>query len=159
MTDYQGRVTIDHETDGQLVRVTATFPAESALARDGTVAITLDDREWHDAAKRLVAECRAAERALDPGIIVLRVEQALRDAVERALSFGGDPEIARRRAVADVFHRVADMVVSGTIRAFNAEWSPYRPGEPASFDVWFRTRHLEGSVNLALESPLARTAP
>lgn len=151
------RIPVERDVVADDVRITARFPAGSITAQTGQeVAITLDDRRWMELAKRVISECHAAERELDPGVVVLRVEHALRDAVTRALAAEIDPDRARRRAVAEVLRRLADLVVSGTIRGFSTEAAPYRPGEPASIDVWFQTKRLDGQVSLLLEVPQAR---
>lgn len=153
-------IPVSHTVVGDRVLITAEFPAENVTSMiDGAASVTLDDSDWHDVAKRVIRECTAAEHELDPGVIVLRVEHSLRDAVARALStVEVDPEIARRRAVASVFHRLADMLMSGTVRGCNVEWTPYSPGEPASVDVWFRTRRSEGTVCIPIAFERARVA-
>lgn len=143
---------IEHAVHGDRVLITAEFPRESLTSdRDG-IAITLDDQEWSDVAKRVLREYNAAERALDAEAVVHRVEQSLTDAVSRALNSVVDPEIARRRAVAGVLHRIGDMVVTGTIRGCSVEWAsrPSAPGVGPTIDVWFETSRLDHEISLSL---------
>lgn len=154
-------ITMDHSTVGDRTLITVTFPPEAMTVSgpDG-VSVTLDDDDWQGTAKRVLAEYNAAERGMDSAAVALRVEQALSDAVTRAVNGGCEPETARRRAVAGTLHRIADMVVGGTIREVVVEWpawTEHAPGDepdPAQrIFVSYSTRRVTREVSLSLKIP------
>lgn len=145
-------VRVDHSFVDDRARVSVEFPTDAATQGADGVAITMDDADWRGAAKRVLKECSAAERGLAPNVVVLRVQHALMHAVERALSVESDPDIARRRAVSGVLHQLADLVMAGTVRGFNVEWSS---GE-AVINAWYTTRRESCELSIPLAARRAR---
>jgi hypothetical protein len=144
-------IRIDHAIHGDRGMITAEFPVEALTSVDRTATITLDGHDWFNVAKRVLREYNAIERGLDAEVLGNRVEHSLRNAVARALSGECDPDLARRRAVAGVLHRLADMVISGTIRELQTQWHETMP----EVSVEFGTRQVRRSLGLVLEAPTA----
>lgn len=148
---------VDHAITGDRVLISATFPIEAltSTGKDG-VTITLDDQDWYDASKRVLRECNAAERGLDGETVAMRVEQSLSDAVVRALAGECEPVLARRRAVASALHRLADMVVSGTVMDLMVEWPSWKEGDLPDTGggvlIGFGTRRVNREVLLSLRA-------
>lgn len=122
-----GNRRLSHTVHGDRVLITATVPAESVTSSGiADVGITLDAGDWQALSKEVLRECRLAERHTDPDAVCRNVGVNLRRAARQALSTDVDPELVRRRAVANVLNRVADLVLSGTLVKVEIHWvEPY----------------------------------
>lgn len=115
--------TTTYDVHGDRVLITLEVDAAAVTAQDGgRVLVTMDDEEWHDAAKRVLRERQTAERDMPADIVADRAERSLHSAVERAARYEVDPDLMRRRGAANILHRIADHVLSGTVRRFEARW-------------------------------------
>lgn len=125
---------ITHSFNGDRILITAAFPVEAVTSGDDrTVEVTLDDQDWHDAAKGVLNEQRRAERALDPDFACWRVEDALKRAVSDSTRNETDWRIIRCRAVSNVMRRLADMALSGAVSGFSVNW------DDPNIDVHYET--------------------
>lgn len=115
--------TTSYAVHGDRVLITLEVDASSVTASDkDRISITLDDEEWHDAAKRVLRENQAAERGMPADMVADTVERSLHRAIERAGRVDLDPDLLRRRAATNVLHRMADLVMNGTVRRFEVRW-------------------------------------
>lgn len=115
--------TTSYAVNGDRVLITLEVDASSVTASDpARISITLDDEEWHDAAKRVLRENQAAERGLLPDLVADNVERSLHRAIDRAGRVDQDPDLLRRRAATNILHRLADLVLNGSVRRFEVRW-------------------------------------
>lgn len=114
---------ISHTVHGDHVLITAELATANVVARDATtVAITMQDIEWRQAARAVLKECNAAEHKLPPELVVHRVRAALEDAAMRAMEVEGG-HVARLRFASTVMHRLADLMQAGTIVDVEVDWA------------------------------------
>lgn len=113
---------ISHARHGDQILITVEIPKEHITARGATVSITMMDDEWKRTARSVLHEYNEIEHKADPDELVARIRAALGQAALQSHEVM-QPEIARRRMVSNVLHRVADMVQSGTIAEFAATWA------------------------------------
>lgn len=116
------RHTTRHDFHGD--RILLTLEVDSAVVTEtgDRIAVTMDDEDWRDAERSLRRERGRAERELDGDQLATRFEVSLQDAITRALSQPGEPELLRRRSVAAVLQRLGDMVMGGSVREFSTSW-------------------------------------
>lgn len=103
-----------HDFDGDRVLVT--------VHEETLPAITLDAERWRAVARAALKECNAAERRVDPDVLVNRINSALGDAVVQAATAESE-DVARMRVSSNVLHRLADMVQAGTIQSYTIRWA------------------------------------
>lgn len=150
---------INHTVHGDGVAITAELPTEAVTAiGDECIEITLGEVEWFEVAQRVMHERDRAAPGRDTGVLALRFETELGDVASRLLAAGPTPETGQRHAVASVLRRLADMVVGGSLRGVNVEWSAGAPGDRPCLDVWYRTSRRSGEVRIPLSRP-AQVAP
>lgn len=114
---------ITHAVHGDHVLITAELEATQVVAQDGnTVAVTMQDIDWRQAARAVLKECNAAEHKLPPEAIVQRVRATLEDAALRAVEVESS-HVARLRFASTVLHRLADMMQAGTIVDVEIDWA------------------------------------
>lgn len=90
-----------------------------------------------EAAKKMFAAAESSIRGADPDELVQRVTTHLMETAGRALNGRSEPGRTRRRAVSDVLRRLADLVMSMTIRRFAVDWDCYE--NPSAMRVTFET--------------------
>ena len=119
------------------VRISVLMPSKNVTRTPSGFVIGATDIDWMDLAKRVLREFNSSERSMDVEAVAARVAQALSDAAVRGINGESEPETLRRRAVANILHRIADMVISGTIREFVAEWPSWNstPADGITSDV------------------------
>jgi hypothetical protein len=116
--------TVSHAIHGDRVLITVAMPSDAITAApERSVDITLDAVDWHDVAKSVLRQQRIAEREVPPDQVCSNVESMLRREVTRALTTDHEPEVVRRRAVANMLSRIADLVLAGTVTRFDFDWT------------------------------------
>ena len=122
------RRSVTHTINGDRVLVTAALPAEAVTAAPGkTIDVTMDATEWHDVAKAVLRQQRIAERDVSPEVVCANVESLLRREIRHAvMDDHQEPVVIRRRAIAHVLNRLADLCLAGTVDQFMVDWiDPY----------------------------------
>lgn len=154
---------VSHSHSGDRVLITVEFPSEALTLlptseppcpNAGNFAVTLDSEDWHDMAKRVLREESRADREDDPEVTAARVEFSLRRAVAREMAADQDPEVMRRRSVLGVLHRLGDMVMGGTVKAFEVVWRDQAIEASYTIGREGRARHRVIQIRLTLpEAP------
>lgn len=117
---------VKHETrfgpEGQVVGadVVVKFDVDATSILNDGIEVRLDFDEWRDVASSIHRECSAAAFEQPIEVTQARVREALANAVKRAAEASRNP--ASRRAAAATLHRLADMVLAGTVLGFEASW-------------------------------------
>lgn len=116
MTREQPRVTAS--VDGSHISITVDLPGFGPYKLNGDT--------WKAIARGVLKQYNAAEYRLDPAELVTKIREGLADAALRGL----EPEqkdLARRRMVSTVLHRLADMIQAGTVDEFEGSWLTDEP--------------------------------
>lgn len=152
-----------HVINDQDILITLEIPIEEVritnLAGQHAVGITMDDLAWHDAAKRVLRQQSVAEHDLDADVVADRSLREIRRALKHGAVSFAEPEVQRRRAVANVLQRIGDLVLSGTIQDLSVSWVR----EQHSILVGFQTgpigRRRRREEVLPIEIPVTNADP
>lgn len=132
-------------------------PRVTSTVDQGFIAITvevpglgpwkLNGDTWKAIARGVLKAYNAAEFRLAPEELVEKIREGLADAALRGLE-PDQPDLARRRMVSSVLHRLADMIQGGTVDEFEGAWLT---DEPESIELDVVSKHGKSTtIKLAL---------
>lgn len=155
-----------HVINGQDVLITLEVPvADIRITRvtdtagQHVVAVTMDDLAWHDGARRVLRQQGLAEHELDADHVADRALQEIRRVLKRGAVSFAEPEVQRRRAVANVLQRMGDLVLSGTIQDLSVSWVREQHSVKVVFQAGPMGRRRRREEVMPIEIPAAVVEP
>lgn len=152
--DMMAGIRASHVVHDDTVMVTLEIPANQVVVQNtnGDLSVTMEGTVWHDAAKRVLRQQSIADHELDIDAIAERSLRELRRALARGTDSVAEPDVQRRRAVANVLTKLSDLVLSGIVQEIDVSWVR----EVAVVDVEFgvgspgRRRHRVEGLRIAV---------